>query len=203
MELPKRKIRKIERPYIFFKTKIQLAVWECVLKEEISSGFWSNVKFDRLPYLSANAYYFPKRVGVTFQPQLMSFYFDNLEFVKEHGYFVSIVMKLAERYELEPSDILKLALYAESFVSIDFKDDNSDYRRIQVKYFSVEEAPEMYRNSFQNTVDYFKNKGVEMKDVADTLRNEPIKEKQIRSVLREIAEIIKQKVDISDILDKK
>lgn len=201
-DLPKRGIRKVERPYIFFENKVQHAVWECILKEEIASGFWANVKFDKLPYLSAHAYPFPKRVGVTFTPQLMSFYFDNLDFVRENGYYIAMVMKLAETYVLEPVDILRLAMYAEGFISVDFHDDNSDYRRVQVKYFSVEEAPEMYQKSFQTTVDYFKNKGIEMEHVAETLRDNPIPAKKVRKLLIQISEILKKKVDISDIISK-
>lgn len=199
-DLPKRGIRKVERPYIFFENKTQHAIWECVLKEEIASGFWANVKFDKLPYLSAHSYPFPKRVGVTFVPQLMSFYFDNLEFVRENGYYIAMIMKLVDRFTLEPADVLKLAMYAEGFISVDFHDDNSDYRRVQVHYFTVEEAPEMYRTSFQATVDYFKNKGIDMKDVADALRDEPIKVKAVRKLLIEISEVLKKKVDIADIV---
>jgi len=195
------KRRKMQRPIIFFENKCQQAVWEIVLKDEIGAGFWSKVKFDTTKYLFAKTYVFPKKPGISFQPALTSFYFDNLDFLADNGYYIAIIMKLVERYDIELQDLARLAMFAESFVATDPKDNNSTYRRVQVSYFPIDErnVPPEYRESLLETVKYFRNLGITMEDVVQTLKDEPKTEKEIRKCLIGISELLKTKVSLKEL----
>lgn len=204
MEITKR-VKKIERPIIFFENKDQQVIWECLLKEEILTGFWSKVKFNTVPYISSKTYVFPKMPGISFSRSSTSFYFNNLDFLKEQGYYIAVLLKLNREFDLEISDLKRLSILAESFIMTDFKDDNSTYRRIQVSYFDTNDrqVPEDYKASIRETELYFRNLGVDLKRVAEVLKDEPIELVEIRKNMLRMSEVLKLKVDLSKIYKHK
>lgn len=205
IEIPERKVRKEATPVIFFNTVVQQAVWECVLKDEIDSGFWHKVRFEKHRYLLARTFVYPNNAGISFPPSLMSFYFDNMDFINDHGYYIAMVMKLAESYKLEIEELVTLAKYVERFIMIDFHDENANYRRIQVGYIPPEQLqslPESEREIYVQTEAYYSNRGILMKDVVNVLKDKPKSVKEVRKLMNELSEILKNKVDIAKILNK-
>jgi len=205
IDLPDRKVRKEIPPMIFFENVSQQAVWECILKDEIDSGFWHKVRFEKHRYLLARTFVYPKQPGISFPPSQMSFYFDNMDFINDNGYFIAMVMKLAETYKLEMKELVTLAKYVERFIMIDFHDENANYRRIQVGYIppsQLQSLPENQREIYKQTEDYFQNRGILMEDVVNVLKDKPKTVKEVRKIMLEISEVLKKKVDLSEILDK-
>jgi hypothetical protein len=198
----RRPIKKQQRPIILWENKTQLAIWEIVLKGEIDAGFWSKSKFPTIPYLTATAIVYPKKPGTTIVPSIIGFNFGSKEFNSEQGYYIGIIMKLVERFDLEIQDLHKLAVFADSLVMVDYKDDNSDYRRIQVSRANISERniPEEYKNTLGETVKYFRNLGVDMNDVTACLIDEPFTKTQIRRVLDRMSIILKTKVDYEELI---
>ncbi len=196
--------KKLLSPMIFFENKIQQAVWECILKDEVDSGFWANVNFEKNYYLISKSFVYPEKSGISFHPQLMSFYFDNLDFVKENGYYISVVMKLASRYDISIRELKMLAGYVESFIMINLDDNNSDYRRVQVGIVPIDQrnVPSEYKEMLRETETYFRNLGISMEDVVKTLKTDPCTALEIRKMLREISALMKNNVDISDIIER-
>lgn len=203
LEIPVRKRSRIDQkemmPLIFFELREQQAVWECILKDEIDAGVWANVKFEKNRYLLAKTFVKSDFRGITFPPSQMSFYFDNIEFVKENGYYIALVMKLARAYILTVDEMKSLAQYVESFIMTDFKDDNSNYRRIQVMRVDIDSrnVPETHKEAYRQTEAYFKNRGIDMEHVIKTIKHEPITVKEVRKLLVDLSALIKEKADIT------
>ena len=208
VELPVQKRDKIDKkemlPVIFFENRMQQAVWECVLKDQIDTGFWSKVRFEKNRYILAKTFTHSAEPGISFPPSQTSFYFDNLDFVSEEGYYVSLVMKLAENFSLEMAELKILAGYVESFILVDFKDDNSNYRRIQVGRTAPDQLniSEDQKEIYRNTEAYFKNKGVDMDRVITVMKDKPFSVKEVRHMLVAISEVLKKKVDLEKFLKK-
>lgn len=194
----RRPIKKAQRPIIMWENKIQLAIWELLLKGEIEAGFWSKSKFETLPYLSSTAIVYNKAPGTTITPSLIGFNFGSKKFTAEQGYYVAMIIKLVIRFDLSIEDLQKLLMFADSLVSIDFLDDNSEYRRIQVSksVINENEMPEAVRE----TISYFKNLGVDINEVSVCLRDKPFNRTQIRKVLDGMSEVLKTKVEFEELV---
>jgi len=196
--MEQRKFRKQVKPTILWKNKIQLAIWEIVLKDEIMTGHWCKAKFDINSYISAQSTIFASYTGTTITPSQLGFNFGSNEFLAIQGYFISIVIKLTQRYDLSIDELKTLSNFAESLVETDFKDDNSDYRRVQVKAFDINDrniTPE-YAGDLLNIIKYFRNKGIEMDDVISVLKKQPLTKKQIKKVMNDMSSIIKHKISL-------
>ena len=173
------------------------------MKDEIDCGFWSNAKFDTFPYMTANSFVFPKKPGISFPPSMTSFNFISKVFIEDKGYFVAMLVKLIERYDLSIEDMKRLSFHADSFISIDFMDNNSDYRRVQVSYFDPMDRniTDSHREMMLTEYAYFKNLGVDMKEVADVIKHEPLTVLQTRKILLRMGEITRKSVDLNEVAE--
>ena len=198
----KRKIPKQQRPIILWSNRVYLSVWEIIIKGEIEAGFWSKSKFNTVPYLVASAIIYPKSPGTTIIPSLVGFNFASKKFTAEHGYYVSIIIKLALRYDISIEDLRKLVVFADSLIAIDYMDDNSDYRRVQVTHTDISEKniPDEYKNTLGEQIKYFRNLGIDMNDVVFTLRDQPLTKTQIRKVLDGMSRELKKVVKHEDLI---
>jgi len=208
VELPVQKRSKIEPketlPVIFFENRMQQAVWECILRDQIDTGFWSKVRFEKNRYILAKTFTHSAEPGISFPPSQTSFYFDNLDFVAEEGYYVAMVMKLAENFSLDMEELRMLAGYVESFILVDFLDDNSNYRRIQVGRTPPDllNISEDQKQIYKDTEAYFRNRGVEMDRVISVMKNDPFSVKEVRHMLVSISEVLKKRVDLGKFLNR-
>ena len=195
------RVKKQQRGLILWENKYQQYIWEVLIKEEVDTGFWSKAKFDTFPYISANSFVFPQKPGISFPPSMTSFNFISKKFLEEKGYFVAMLVKLITRYDISPQDMKRLAVHADSFISIDFKDNNTDYRRVQVSYFDPKDrnVTEDYKKMLEEEYSYFRNLGISMEDVVKTIKDEPLTVLQIRKILIRMGEITRTKVDLQEV----
>ena len=193
----RRPIKKAQRPIIMWENKVQLAIWELILKGEVEAGHWSKSKFNTLPYLAATPIVYTKAPGTTITPSLLGFNFGSKEFMAEQGYYVSMIIKLAMRFDLAIEDLQQLVVFADSLVAIDFHDDNSDYRRIQVSKSKID--PSNVPETVATTISYFRNLGVDINEVSVCLRDNPLSRTQIRKVLHGMSKVLKTKIEFDEL----
>jgi len=200
--MEKRKVRKQQRPVILWKNKVQMAVWEILIKSEIEVGFWSNAKFDTFPYLTATSAVFTQMPGISFVPSLVSFNLMSAKFTRDQGYYIAVIMKLVQKYDLTMKDYYRLAVFGESFVNIDYRDNNNSYRRSQVADFKIEDrnVAEDYKGTLMQEVAYFRNLGIDMEKVPDVLRDDPYSATDVNILLKGMSEVLRTKVDLEEVL---
>jgi hypothetical protein len=197
------KVKKQERPVILWKNKVQMAIWEIIVKSEIEVGFWSNAKFDTFPYLTATSAVFPQMPGISFVPSLVSFNLVSKKFTRDHGYYAAIIMKLVNTYDLTMKDYYRLAVFAESFVTIDYRDDNNSYRRSQVVDFNIKDRniTDDYKDTLAKEIAYFRNLGIDMEKVPGVLKDNPYSSRDVAVTLKDMSEVLRTKVDLQKVLE--
>jgi hypothetical protein len=141
--------------------------------------------------------------GISFVPSLVSFNLVSKKFTRDHGYYAAIIMKLVNTYDLTMKDYYRLAVFAESFVTIDYRDDNNSYRRSQVVDFNIKDRniTDDYKDTLAKEIAYFRNLGIDMENIPGVLKDNPYSSRDVAVTLKDMSEVLRTKVDLQKVLE--